>query len=482
MELRPYQISGIEAVREQIRSGRKRILLVAPTGSGKTCIAADIIRSAVNKAKSVLFIAHRREIIQQTSAKLDDLNIEHGVIMAGVQKSLIAGVQVASIQTLVRRNFPPADLVIFDECHHVPSQSYQRIIEHYHSSIVLGLTATPCRSDGRGLGNTFGSLVQAAQIKELITQGYLVPCVSYAPTLPDLRGVKVKCGDYDEGELGEAMDKPKLVGDIVDHWHRLGKGRKTIVYSATIAHSQHLTEAFKAAGVKVSHLDGETPHEAREKLLYKDFPGDAVDVVCNVGVLTEGTDLPFVSCIVLARPTKSLGLLKQMVGRGMRISPQTGKTDMILIDHAGAVHEHGLIDDDVQWKLETDDLAWSKKKYEKREPKPWICEQCFHINQPSRENHCERCGLVPVKTQQVAVGPGLLKEVEVTQLKKDDKAKIWHDCFWRAVKKRLKVGAAAHMYRQQTGVWPRGFEYMPSQTSDWQLRADLYYAQMKERV
>jgi superfamily II DNA or RNA helicase len=320
-------------------------------------------------------------------------------------------------------------------------------------------------------------------MKELVNRGYLVPVVAYAPSKPDLEGVKVKMGDYDEDQLGEACDKPKLIGDIVEHWHKLAKDRQTIVFAATVAHSNHLADAFRASGVNVAHLDGTTPKDLREEVL-RDLKNGNIQVVCNVGILTEGYDNPIVSCIVLARPTKSYGLYKQMAGRAMR--PAEGKTDMLLIDHAGAVYDHGMVDDDVNWTLEKGELAYEKKKYEKRTAAPWICDNCFHVNQPSRTGNCEACGLKPVKTQQVAVSEGNLEIVTARKPRKivdrENKQSVWDQCYFIAVKKGLKLGAAAHIYKQRTGVWPRGFARMPSSKEHWQMPADKYHDMMVQRV
>lgn len=475
MDLRPYQIKALECVRNELRAGKKRVLLVAPTGSGKTVVASKIIESAVTKSSRVLFVAHRREIIYQTSKKLADIGVEHGLILNGHRPSLMAPVHVASIQTLIRRDHPEANLVIFDEAHHVSAKSYQSVIEKYPNVTILGLTATPCRRDGKGLGATFDSIVQVAQVKDLVEQNYLVPFVAYAPSKPDLKGVKVKMGDYVEDELAKAVDKPQLIGDITEHWYKLAKDRQTIVFCASIAHSNHLTDSFRSIGVKVAHLDGETPKERREEIL-NDLSGGNIQVVCNVGVLTEGYDCPVVSCIVLARPTKSYGLFLQMAGRGMR--PFLGKSDLLLLDHAGAIYEHGMIDADVLWSLEPGKLSWETKKYEKKTAMPWICDHCHFVNEPTRDKHCAKCGLKPVETKQIAVAPGHLQRVREKakhEPRPGDEAKIWKDCFWKSVRLGLKVGAAAHMYRKKTGKWPRGFELMPREREHWQMPADVYY-------
>jgi superfamily II DNA or RNA helicase len=226
---------------------------------------------------------------------------------------------------------PPADLVVVDEAHHVLAQSYKRILEIYPRAIVLGLTATPCRGDGRGLGNAFDVLIEAASVGDLVEQKYLVPTVVYAPVRPDLTGIQVKRGDYVEEQLAARMNTAQLVGDIVEHWHRLAGPRRTVVFATGVGHSRHIRDEFRRAGVLAEHLDGSTPTDERDRILAQLAAGQ-IDVVTNAMVLTEGWDSPSVSCLVLARPTKSLGLYRQMVGRVLRPAP--GKTDALILDHA----------------------------------------------------------------------------------------------------------------------------------------------------
>jgi DNA repair protein RadD len=223
-ELRPYQVEAVADFNREREAGRRKIMLVAPTGSGKTVIAAAIIRPQVDAFKDVLVLAHRREIIAQTSAKLYDQNISHGIIQAKSPPRPLQRVQVASIQTLHRRAIqagsmplPPADLLWIDEAHHCPAKTYRKIIAAYPDAILLGTTATPCRGDGRGLGGIFETIIEAPQVADLISEKYLVGTRVYAPVDPDLRGIRTRLGDYVEAELAERMDRAELVGDIVTH-------------------------------------------------------------------------------------------------------------------------------------------------------------------------------------------------------------------------------------------------------------------------
>jgi len=224
IELRPYQIDVVGRI-ERVLGDRVAELLVAPTGSGKTVIAAEIINRAVAKYRAVLFLAHRREIIMQTSAKLSANGVRHGIIMAGVEPRPMESVQVASIDTLHVRGvrskampLPPADLLIFDEAHRARGRTREQLIALYPGASLLGMTATPCRGDGRGLGNIFTTMIECPQVADLIVGGYLVKSRVYAPVDPDLRGVRTQQGDYVVGQLERRMNTDPLVGDIVEHW------------------------------------------------------------------------------------------------------------------------------------------------------------------------------------------------------------------------------------------------------------------------
>ena len=297
-------------------------------------IAAQVAADAATANQRVLFLVHRRELVQQASRKLYDVGLDHGIIAAGFPARSGAPVQVASISTLHRRAvrssampLPEAEMLVVDEAHHAPARTWTRIIKSYPAAVVFGLTATPCRADGRGLGTMFECLIDCPSIRELIELGYLVPTRVYAPTKPDLEGIRTVAGDFDEEQLEQRLDKPVLVGDIVTHWHRLAGRRRTVVFAISRAHAVHLRDEFARSGVVSSYLDGDTPAQQRDSML-ADLRKGAVEVLVNVGVLTEGWDQPEVQCIVLARPTKSFWLYRQIVGRGLRPAP--GKAHLLV--------------------------------------------------------------------------------------------------------------------------------------------------------
>ena len=315
--------------------------------SGKTLCAAEIIRRCIEKGKRVLFLAHRREIIRQSQNKLQDAGMSPGIIMAGEDREYDAPVQVASVQTLWARAFrktkmdlPAADLLIIDEAHISASATYQKIIAAYPHAVIVGLTATPCRSDLRGLGDTYTSMTKTASIRELTEMGFLVPVRYFAPTVPDLLGIRMTAGDYNKKQLEERMDKVNLVGDVVENWARIAGNRLTVVFASGVKHSIHLRDAFRSAGVAAEHIDGDTPKDERDLILER-LAAHEIQVVTNCAVLQEGWDMPVVSCCVLARPTKSVGLFLQMAGRILRPSP--GKQDACIADGELVLTDRGLV-------------------------------------------------------------------------------------------------------------------------------------------
>jgi DNA repair protein RadD len=401
IELRPYQVEVIGEVPQVVAAGYRRVIVVAPTGSGKTIISAQIIKGAVAVGKRVLVLAHTREIIRQTSLKLFGHGIEHGIIQAGLVANPEGAVQVASIQTLWTRAMrldrmpmPPADLLIIDEAHHCPAQTYRKIIAEYPKAVLLGMTATPCRGDGRGLGGVFDAIVECPQVAELIAQKYLVRTRVYAPVDPDLRGVETRHGDYVESRLAGRMDRADLVGDIVTHWHKYGERRKTVCFAVSVAHSVHIRNEFIKSGVRAEHVDGSTPKTERDATLARLASGET-ELVTNCMVLTEGWDLPAVSCCILARPTKKMGLYRQMIGRVLR--PAEGKSNAVVLDHSGAVFRHGFVEDPVEWTLSREKRAASPRHTARlaggSRSRLVECTACRSIRTGGEP--CEHCGFLP---------------------------------------------------------------------------------------
>lgn len=351
--LRPYQVRAVDDIRAAFRIAFS-VLMVSPTGSGKTLVFAYVVTSATAKRKRVLVLAHRQEIVDQISMALTDMGVTHGVIAAG-HPSTDAPVQIASVATLSRRlsqGIESFDLIVIDEAHHAVAGSWQRIISAMPDSYMLGVTATPQRLDGRGLGAMFDKMVIGPGTAELIAAGYLSQFTVYAPDrAPDLSGIRTRAGDYAAEQLAKVMSQGGLVGDAVEHYGKLCAGKSAIAFCVDIAHSRAVAERFTAAGFRAAHVDGETPSDRRRALIAALGAGE-LDVLTNCGLISEGVDVPAIGAAIMMRPTQSLALYLQMVGRVLRPAP--GKAEAIILDHAGNALRHGLPDAPRTWSL--DDL------------------------------------------------------------------------------------------------------------------------------
>jgi superfamily II DNA or RNA helicase len=348
------------------------------------------------------------------------------------------------------------DLLILDEAHLWLAETRQKLVSAFPEARVVGLTATPARGDGKGLGVMFEELVMTTGVRSLTEQGYLVPARYWAPSKPDLDGIKLdKDGDYQQKELGVRMSNARLVGDIVTNWLRIAPGKSTVVFCATRSHSRFVCEEFRSRGVRAEHLDGETDVDERKAILDRVRSGETT-VLCNVFVATYGLDIPNLECAVLARPTRNITLYLQIVGRVLRPAP--GKTEALIIDHSGAVEEHGFADDDIPWSLDDKESVKERKERqqkEKAEPKEITCPKCKTVFKGRRD--CPSCGhlLIP-QGKPVPVHEAELKEVKKVNRDTDWDQKIEFMRGLRAYaqQKGWKEGWAAHAYKQKFGVWP----------------------------
>jgi len=383
--LRPYQSTDLARILEAMRS-RRAVLYALPTGAGKTVVAVAAISAFLAAGKRVLFVAHRRELVNQARARLLAAGLPPesvGVVMSADRRARPgAPVQVASVQTLARREMPAFDVAVIDEAHHAIGKSYRRILATAHRT--LGLTATPSRLDGQPLRDSFSQLITGPTISELIASGFLAQARTWTvedAMLPDVSGVGVANGDYRVGELDAATNRPLLVGNLVEHWTAHADGRATLVFATSVAHSKSIRAEFDAAGIRAEHIDAETQDDVRDTITTRLESGET-QVVTNCGIWLEGWDLPQIKCVVLARPTKSLGLYLQMVGRCVR--PWRG-VDPIVLDHAGNAVAHGLPQDDREWSLKARAKGGGGAGV-------WTCPECFEIV-PALTRECD-CGHV----------------------------------------------------------------------------------------
>ena len=441
--LRPYQQQAVDGARAAVVAGRDPVVVI-PTGGGKTVVGCAIVQGAVSRGRPVLWLAHRMELVDQAHQRLERHGIAAGIIMAGRDEDRAQLVQVASIQTLARRALPPARLIVLDEAHHVRAESYERLLQHYPEASVIGLTATPVRLDGRGLGETFDEIVAPVSCADLIEQGFLVEPRYFAPSQPDFTGVRRLGGDYQQDEAAEVMRG--LTGNVVQHYQRLGNGGRAVVFACNVAHSQALVAAFNAAGIVAEHLDGDTPKAERQALLARLASGQT-RVVSNCSVLTEGWDLPALEVCILARPTTSWALHLQMIGRVMR---PAGDKQAVVLDHAGNLVRHGFPTDPVEY-----DLSDSRRAKPADDlPKARVCKGCL-ATMPAAATTCGVCQQpFPVTAKPpLSESGGELREVKAGR---DEKARYYEDLMFMARKAGYFRGWVSHQYRARFGVWPRG--------------------------
>lgn len=374
-QLRPYQQSLIQEVFTQWSSGNRRVMLQLPTGGGKTVLFAALAREFVSKGESVLVLAHREELIVQAQEKLEQITgAPVGIIKAGYKPNPLFPIQVGSVQTLTRRsNFPPAALVICDEAHHSCSQSYTSIFESYPDAYVLGVTATPARIDGQGFKRLYDALVLGPSVAELIEQGHLCKFKLFGATqMVKTKKVRKTGGDFNQRELKQAVNTSISMGDLIETWQKNAPGKKTVVFGVDIEHSKSIAAAYTEAGIPAEHLDGETPDTERKAILQRFRSGQTI-ILSNCGVISEGVDVPSIEAIQCVRPTQSLPLWLQMVGRALR--PHPGKEHAIIIDHSENWLVHGLPNEERDWSLNPESLN-PKEKW------TFKCKHCSHIFRP----------------------------------------------------------------------------------------------------
>lgn len=490
--LRPYQHRALEHLDAAFAAGKRAPLVVAPTGSGKTVLAAEIIRRHGGRA---LFLAPRRELVHQTCRKLEDIGLHYGVLLAGDRRmNLYQAVQVASIDTaiarIVRRDrlvMPDFELVLVDEAHLSITRRRLELLDHWPGARRVGLTATPIRKDGRALGLIYDVLIEVATPAELVASDYLVTARYFSVSEPDLSRVATVGGDFHQGELAVAMNQPGLVGDIVGTWLQHAGERRTVVFASSIEHSVALAAQFREQGVVAEHVDAGTPQHERDALFSR-FRSGETQVLTNCFLASYGFDLPELDCIVLARPTKSLMLYLQMLGRGLR--PASGKADCLVLDHAGNVRRHGFATDDRFWTLDGTrelDAHQLRERAGRDEDRLLTCPDCRCAFTGARS--CPECGYYfAPKGRIVQTLDGELVEVG-HNLDHDQQARLDFYLQLRAiaVESGYKSGFAAYKFKERFGVFPPFLwnDYQPVtpslETRRWFKSRQIAYAKARER-
>lgn len=380
MQLRVYQEKAVSDIRTAF-SAFRRVLFVLATGGGKTVVFGYIVSHAERKG-TVLILAHRTEIIDQISKALTGFGVNHGLLKPG-ERQTYDDVQVGMVQTVVRRldRIREPNFIVIDEAHHAPAGSWKKIMEAFPNARILGVTATACRLDGKSLGGSFDNLILGPSTKWLIENGFLSGFDLYAPqTEIDLSSVKTQMGDYAINQLEAVMDTAMITGSAVTHYAKYLNGAPAIVFCTTVKHAEHVRDQFISNGFRADIIHGSLTKAEREQRV-ENLGNGQLNVLTSVDVVSEGFDLPIVTGAILLRPTKSLSLYLQQVGRSLRPKPDGSKA--IILDHVGNVHRHGMPDEPREWTLE------GKLKGPKKGPKQ--CSRCykvFHIQPPCEDEEC----------------------------------------------------------------------------------------------
>ncbi|MHB1952448.1 MAG: DEAD/DEAH box helicase [Sulfobacillus sp.] len=470
--LRPYQLTAIESIRQAVREGHKRIVLQMPTGAGKTLLSAHLITSSIDKGKRSLFTCPRKTLVNQTLRHFEREGIRDiGVIQAKHERTdWTAQVQIASVQTLIRRALPEVDFIIVDEAHMGWSALNDRLdCEEWRNKIVIGLSATPWT---KGMGLRWTKLIVAASIQELIDEGYLCPFIVYAPAVdPDLTGVKILAGDYEENSLAAAMDKPQLVADVVTTWQEKGTPDRTFLFAVNCAHAKSLRDEFEKIGVSCGYIDAYTEDDKRNQV-FERFRSGEDKIVASVGCLTTGVDED-VHCIVDAAPTKSEMLYVQRIGRGLRTASE--KSACVILDHAGNTQRLGLVTDIHHGHLDRRKPSEKGEAYagEKATPKPRKCQKCRALIPPGKAA-CPQCGEMIAAVSDVLVADGELilygsdakpKKEKKLRYTMEEKQAWFSGFLYLAQQRNRQEGWAAHRYREKFGVWPNQLKKIPAPPS-----------------
>jgi len=413
-QLRPYQIEIIDRTRTHFKNNFRSVALQLPTGAGKTCLAAQMLNTSASKGFNSWFIVHRRELVKQTISSFSDTGIKRfGVVAAGFPMAKAFPIQICSIQTLMHRHkyLEPPSFIVWDEFHHLGAKTWAKIYSQYPNAYHIGLSATPRRLDGQGLGKFFNVMVQGPSMSWLIENGFLVPYKIFAPSSINVAGIHTQMGDFQKTELAAVADKPSITGDAIKHYRKHADGKRAVVFCVSIEHSKHVVGQFNQAGIFAEHVDGETPVDQRDHSIRR-FNHGEIKVLSNVDLFGEGFNLPSLEAVIMLRPTQSVGVYLQQVGRALRPSP--GKSHAVILDHAGNCERHGLPDEEREWSLDGREV----RKTEGASFSVKICPRCFAA-QFSGLPKCKFCGFgFNVESRQVDQKDGELVEVDQAALKK----------------------------------------------------------------
>lgn len=424
MELRPYQQDAVNGLRDAFRQGFKAPVLQLPTGGGKTIIFCHIAKSASAKGNNVLILVHRRELIIQTSKALARLDLAHGVIAPGYKKN-DSTIQVASVQTLVRRlnliKFVPS-LIIIDEAHHAVASTWDKILLHYDKAKLLGVTATPERLDGKGLEEHFDLLVKGPTVKFLMGNCFLSNVKVYTLPLALSRNlIKVKNNDFDAEDSAQRLEDAGLNGDAISEYTKKCPNKPAIVFCCNIKHAEQMADRFIKAGYKAAALVSKGVGPVERAQMIEDLGNGNLDVITSIDIISEGTDIPVVTTAILLRPTESLTIYLQQVGRVLRTAPD--KEFAFIIDCVGNVQKHGMPQQDRDWSLE----GTPKKD---KSPSVFICQSCyaaFERESPKWPVICPYCGHEHWPEEKPEGKPGVVLNVDLVEVEENENIITQHE-------------------------------------------------------
>lgn len=454
--LRPHQHKALAMLKSALLAGNKRIVVQMPTGAGKTRTAAEIVLGALAKGNRVAFTVPAISLVDQTVEAFEGEGIDAiGVVQANHERTHYGmPVQVCSVQSLARRHFPEAEVVVVDECHQ-QFEVVKRWMAEKPNTVFVGLTATPW---ARGMAEDWQALVTPVRMQELIDAGFLSPFRVYAPSHPDLSNVKTVAGDYHEGQLADVMGDAVLIADVVQTWKRLANWQPTLVFAVNRAHAAKLQAEFASFGVQMGYCDAHVDRIERKALFDRMARGELAGIV-NVGTLTTGVDAD-VRCVVLARPTKSEMLFVQMIGRALRTAP--GKTEALILDHADNHARLGFVTD-IHHPHLLDGKGKNPTRKEQGEAMPKECKSCGALK-PPKVRECPACGFTPTAQSQIEEEEGELIEITKTlSARKFGKQEFWSMALF-VDRERGKAGKLAKaLYRSKFKVWPKGLFNSPIQ-------------------
>ncbi len=422
--LRDYQSKNVSDIRAAFAQGHRAVCYVAPTGSGKTVLFTHIAEGLFRKGRRAWILCHRRELLTQTSAALTKFNVPHGMVSPQYPSDYAQPIQVASIQTIInakrQEGLQAPHLIIADECHHAVSKTWAAVIGLHPGAKLLGVTATPMRLDSVGLQRVFDAMVLGPTVQGLIDAGHLAKVRCYAPApVVDLSGVKTVLGDYALGELENRVNRKVVTGDAIEHYRTHVKGAPAIAFCVSVAHAHAVAAEFRAAGYRAAAVDG-TMNDADRKARIGGLADGTVQVLTSCELVSEGLDIPIVTAALLLRPTQSLGMHRQQIGRILRPAP--GKDYAIVMDHVGNLGRHGLPTEEIAWTLDG--------KQKRAKPMPLKqCPKCF-VSVAVHVMACPACSFVwPVKSKPREVEQIAGELVEITASAKlaasaDRKARI----------------------------------------------------------